>query len=105
MRYPIGQQDFNVLRSRDCVYVDKISFIEKLVNGGSQYYFLACPRRFGKSLFLSTLQYFFEGRRELFKGLYIDSTDPKDIQNRGQFLIKEPRRLENPLSHRIIGIL
>ncbi len=42
---------------------------------GSQYYFLARPRRFGKSLFLSTLRYFFEGRRDLFKGLYIDTVD------------------------------
>lgn len=73
IKYPIGQQDFKTLRMRDCVYVDKTRFIEKIVNEGSQYYFLARPRRFGKSLFLSTLQYFFEGQRELFKGLYVDS--------------------------------
>ncbi|MDE6770116.1 MAG: ATP-binding protein [Muribaculaceae bacterium] len=74
-KYGVGQQDFRVLRTRDCVYVDKTKYIEKIVHSGSQYYFLARPRRFGKSLFLSTLQYFFEGRRELFKGLYIDGTD------------------------------
>ncbi|MDE6683225.1 MAG: AAA family ATPase, partial [Muribaculaceae bacterium] len=73
IKYPIGQQDFKTLRMRDCVYVDKTRFIEKIVHEGSQYYFLARPRRFGKSLFLSTLQYFFEGQRELFKGLYVDS--------------------------------
>ncbi len=74
-RYAIGQQDFKTLRERDALYVDKTAFIEKIVRSRSQYYFLARPRRFGKSLFLSTLKYFFEGQRQLFKGLYIDSTD------------------------------
>lgn len=74
VKYPIGEQDFKSLRDLGFLYVDKTHFIEKLVNG-SKYYFLARPRRFGKSLFLSTLQYFFEGKRELFKGLYIDSAD------------------------------
>ncbi|MDE7159306.1 MAG: AAA family ATPase [Muribaculaceae bacterium] len=71
-KYGIGQQDFRVLREDGCVYVDKTSYIERLLGGGSKYYFLARPRRFGKSLFLSVLRYFFEGRRELFEGLYID---------------------------------
>lgn len=74
-KYPIGQQDFKMLRENNCVYVDKTMYIHKLVKSGGQYFFLARPRRFGKSLFLSTLQYFFEGRRDLFKGLYIESTD------------------------------
>ena len=76
VKYAIGQQDFKSLRENGFLYVDKTKYIEKLVDG-SQYYFLARPRRFGKSLFLSTLRYFFEGRRELFKGLYIDSSDWK----------------------------
>lgn len=76
-RYPIGQQDFSVLREGDAFYVDKTKFIHRIVTSQSMYYFLARPRRFGKSLFLSTLRYFFEGQRELFKGLYIDSTDWK----------------------------
>ena len=75
VKYAIGDQDFRSLRENGCVYIDKTSYIDKIVNVGNKYYFLARPRRFGKSLFLSTLQYFFEGRRELFKGLYIDSTD------------------------------
>lgn len=75
VRYGVGQQSFEVMRERDCVYVDKTCFIEKLLQSGSQYYFLARPRRFGKSLFLSTLKCFFQGRRELFKGLYADSID------------------------------
>ena len=74
-RYAIGQQDFKTMRVRNAHYVDKTAFIEKIVRSNSQYYFLARPRRSGKSLFLSTLRYFFEGKRELFKGLYIDFTD------------------------------
>lgn len=74
-RYAIGQQDFKTLRKDDAFYVDKTAFVDKIARSKSKYYFLARPRRFGKSLFLSTLRYFFEGRRELFKGLYIDSTD------------------------------
>ena len=75
LKYPIGQQDFRNLRVEDALYVDKTSYVEKIVNSSSRYYFLARPRRFGKSLFLSTLRYFFEGKRELFRGLHIDSTD------------------------------
>ncbi|MDE6379778.1 MAG: ATP-binding protein [Muribaculaceae bacterium] len=73
--YPIGQQDFKKLRENGSVYVDKTYFIEKIACNSSMYFFLARPRRFGKSLFLSTLQYFFEGQRDLFKDLYIDSID------------------------------
>lgn len=75
VRYPVGEQSFEALRERDCVYVDKTRFIEKLIEEGGKYFFLARPRRFGKSLFLSTLKCFFEGNRELFRGLYIDSVD------------------------------
>lgn len=71
-KYPIGQQSFSSLIINGYIYVDKTKFIEKIIKGG-QYYFLGRPRRFGKSLFLSTLKCFFEGRRELFKGLYADS--------------------------------
>lgn len=74
VKYPLGDQDFKSLREGGFLYVDKTSYIEKLVEG-NKYFFLARPRRFGKSLFLSTLQYFFEGRRDLFKGLYADSID------------------------------
>ena len=74
VKYPIGQQDFKTLRELGFIYVDKTRFIEPIVNGG-QYYFLARPRRFGKSLFLSVLKYFFEGERSLFKGLYADTME------------------------------
>ncbi len=72
-RYPIGQQSFRILREKNSIYVDKTHFLEKIVNNSAQYWFLARPRRFGKSLFLSTLEYFYKGERELFKGLFIDS--------------------------------
>ena len=74
VKYPIGQQSFEVLRKGGFLYVDKTMYLNKIVNG-SQYYFLGRPRRFGKSLFLSTLKSFFEGKRDLFKGLYADSVD------------------------------
>ncbi|MDE6480914.1 MAG: AAA family ATPase [Muribaculaceae bacterium] len=75
IKYPIGQQDFKSLRNHGCVYIDKTPFFKKIIDDGRQYISLARPRRFGKSLFLSTLKYFFEGERELFKGLFIDSID------------------------------
>lgn len=73
--YPIGEQDFKSLRDAGCVYIDKTQFIAKILQEKNKYFFLARPRRFGKSLFLSSLRYFFQGHRELFKGLYIDSID------------------------------
>lgn len=74
MKYPIGKQDFKAIREEGYLYVDKTRFIAELLEGSS-YSFLARPRRFGKSLFLSTLECFFRGERDLFKGLYIDSYD------------------------------
>lgn len=75
VKYPIGEQSFSSLRRMGCLYVDKTAFIRKIVEGGSKYVFLARPRRFGKSLFLSTLKSFWKGERDLFEGLEIDSMD------------------------------
>lgn len=74
VKYPIGIQDFEGLRNDGYLYVDKTALIMQLVNTG-KYYFLSRPRRFGKSLLLSTLQAYFEGKRELFKGLAIDTDE------------------------------
>ena len=63
-------QTFRELRERDCYYVDKTAYIERLLDGG-KHYFLSRPRRFGKSLFLDTLKELFEGNQALFEGLYI----------------------------------
>ena len=68
---PVGVQSFEAMRLGNFVYVDKTHFIPKLEKL-SIAYFLARPRRFGKSLFISTLQAYFEGRKELFKGLAIE---------------------------------
>jgi Predicted AAA-ATPase/PD-(D/E)XK nuclease superfamily len=72
LKLPIGIQDFSELRTGNFVYVDKTELIHPLVTG-SKTYFLARPRRFGKSLLVSTLRYLFEGRRDLFKDLWIEN--------------------------------
>lgn len=72
LKYPIGIQSFPEIRTKGYLYVDKTEFIHTLVSKG-KYYFLSRPRRFGKSLLLSTLKAFFEGRRDLFEGLAICS--------------------------------
>jgi hypothetical protein len=70
-KYPVGIQDFEKLRSENFLYVDKTEFIHKMVDIGG-YYFLSRPRRFGKSLFISTLECLFLAKKELFKGLFIE---------------------------------
>ena len=75
-RIAVSNPLFETLRRKDCIYVDKTEYIYNLVNDEvNYYYFISRPRRFGKSLLCSTLQALFEGKRELFRGLYIDSTD------------------------------
>ncbi|MDE6867201.1 MAG: AAA family ATPase, partial [Muribaculaceae bacterium] len=74
IKYPIGEQSFELLRKEGFLYVDKTEYIGKLIEDG-KYFFLGRPRRFGKSLFLSCLKCFFEGKRELFNGLYVDTMD------------------------------
>ena len=68
MKYPIGIQNFESLREDGYVYVDKTERIYQLVTNG-KYFFLSRPRRFGKSLLVSTLKAYFEGKRDLFEGL------------------------------------
>ena len=72
--YPIGIQNFEKLRKEGYFYIDKTALIYKMVKTGS-YYFLSRPRRFGKSLLVSTLKNYFLGRKELFKGLKIDTLE------------------------------
>ena len=78
MKYPIGIQSFDRIREDGYVYVDKTDLMYNLVKGGT-IYFLNRPRRFGKSLLVSTLEHYFLGHKELFKGLKIDSLE-KDWQ-------------------------
>ena len=77
MKFPIGIQDFESLRMDGYVYVDKTEQMYRLVSQG-RYYFLSRPRRFGKSLLLSTLKAFFLGKRELFHGLAVDRKEDWD---------------------------
>ena len=76
MKYPIGIQNFGEIRRDGYVYVDKTALMHKLVAEG-KYYFLSRPRRFGKSLLLSTLESYFQGERELFEGLAVAKLEDK----------------------------
>ena len=69
-KLPIGIQDFENLRQRNCYYVDKTHIIKELIDDG-YCYFLSRPRRFGKSMIVSTIKRLFEGKKELFEGLFI----------------------------------
>ena len=71
LRYPIGLQDFKGLIEDGYVYIDKTEHIYQLLQG--KYYFFSRPRRFGKSLLLSTIDYIFQAKKELFKGLWIEN--------------------------------
>ena len=75
MKYlPISLQFFDTLIENNCIYVDKTAHIYHLINQGGKpsFYFFARPRRFGKSLLVSTLEQLFLGKKELFKGLWIE---------------------------------
>lgn len=71
--YPVGIQDFEKLRAKGAVYVDKTRLVYRLVQ--KDYIFLSRPRRFGKSLLSSTLKYYFQGRKDLFRGLAIEEME------------------------------
>lgn len=73
-KLPIGVQGFEKLRREGYLYIDKTEYIYELAHSGSQY-FLSRPRRFGKSLFLSTLRAYWEGKKELFEGLEIEKLE------------------------------
>ena len=79
MKYPIGIQDFDKIIKDGYAYVDKTALVYRLVTEGS-IYFLSRPRRFGKSLLVSTLENYFLGKKELFKGLAIDSLEKEWVQ-------------------------
>ncbi|MCR5361916.1 MAG: ATP-binding protein [Bacteroidales bacterium] len=107
---PIGIQNFESLRMDGYLYVDKTEFIYKLITSG-RYYFLSRPRRFGKSLLMSTIRAVFEGKRELFEGLAIAQKDDIDWAaypimhldlNTEKYDCKE--RLENVLNNFLSGV-
>lgn len=77
--YPVNVQSFRKIREYGYVYVDKTDYIHKLANPGG-FFFLSRPRRFGKSLLISTMEAYFRGERVLFRGLAIDSLEPDEWQ-------------------------
>ena len=80
---PIGVKSFTDLREKRFLYVDKTEYLSRLVNNG-KVYFLSRPRRFGKSLFLSTLAAYFLGQKELFKGLYLEKAEEEAAVQEGR---------------------
>lgn len=72
--YPIGIQNFEKIRKDGYLYIDKTAWVYQLANTGS-YYFLSRPRRFGKSLLLSTIEAYLQGKKELFNGLAIEKLE------------------------------
>ena len=100
-KYPIGIQSFEVLREEDFIYVDKTDLVYELAD--QHVCFLSRPRRFGKSLLISTLEAYFSGKKELFKGLKIDELE-KDWEEYPVFRIDfasgdytNPDELQNKL--------
>lgn len=102
-RYPVGIQSFSKLREGGYVYVDKTAYVYRLIKDGGCF-FLSRPRRFGKSLLLSTIEAYFQGRRDLFKGLALDSLtedwEPHPILHLdlNSDLYDKPETLENALN-------
>ena len=73
--YPLGIQTFERIRKENKLYIDKTEYVYRLTHTSGTYFFLGRPRRFGKSLLLTTLQSYFEGKKDLFKGLAIEQLE------------------------------
>ena len=73
--YPIGIQTFERIRKEDRLYIDKTEYIYRMAHTNGTYFFLSRPRRFGKSLLVTTIQSYFEGRKDLFQGLAIEKLE------------------------------
>ncbi|MBQ8277246.1 MAG: AAA family ATPase, partial [Bacteroidaceae bacterium] len=92
---PIGIQNFEKIRNDGYLYVDKTEIVYRLATSGS-YFFLSRPRRFGKSLLISTLQAYFEGKRELFEGLAVSRLETKWEQHPVLHLDLNTEKYESP---------
>ncbi len=105
-----SNSSFEKLITRGNLYVDKTKYLYNLLSDDGTYYFLSRPRRFGKSLTLSTLEAIFKGKRELFKGLYIDSTDydwkeyPVIHINFSDFEFEDSNDLKNQIRNSLLSI-
>ena len=96
-KLPISVQDFEKIRTDHFLYVDKTEYIYKLARQNAQY-FLSRPRRFGKSLFLSSLKAYWEGRRELFEGLKIEKLEGDNCVSSDQAGLTDQSALTDPSS-------
>ena len=73
--YPVGIQTFEEIKKRNLLYIDKTEYIYRMTHSGGKYFFLSRPRRFGKSLLVSTFDSYFSGKKELFEGLAIEKQE------------------------------
>ena len=102
-RLPIGIQTYSEVKSNDWLYVDKTEYISKMTRV-SKYIFLSRPRRFGKSLLVSTLQAYFEGRNELFEDTYIGRTETEWTQYPVlKFSMASAKHTDAPKLHRFLN--
>ena len=108
-RYPIGIQTFEKIKNGNYLYIDKTEYVYRMAHGNSNYLFLSRPRRFGKSLLTSTLHAYFEGRKELFKGLAVEKLEtewtPYPVLHFDMSLGKhmDRKQLENFLLYQLSG--
>lgn len=106
--YPIGIQNFESLRNDGYIYVDKTALLYRLAKSG-RYFFLSRPRRFGKSLMISTLQAYFEGKKELFEGLAIEQLEKEWVKRPVLHIdlniekYDAPESLDNILEKTLVG--
>ena len=105
--YPVGIQTFERIRKENKLYIDKTEYIYRMTHSGGCYFFLSRPRRFGKSLLVSTFESYFSGKKELFEGLAIEKLEQKWMEypvlhfdmSGGKYMEKE--QLEDYLSNRL----
>lgn len=79
-QYPLGIQTFERIRKEDKLYIDKTEYIYRMTHSDGTYFFVGRPRRFGKSLLVSTMQSYFEGKKDLFKGLAMEQLEKEWIE-------------------------
>ena len=105
--YPVGIQTFERIRKENKLYIDKTEYIYRMTHSGGCYFFLGRPRRFGKSLLVSTFESYFSGKKELFEGLAIEKLEQEWMEypvlhfdmSGGKHMEKE--QLEDYLSNRL----
>ncbi len=85
--YPIGIQTFEEIIGQNYTYVDKTEYVYRLSHTNGKYFFLSRPRRFGKSLLVSTMKSYFEGNRQLFEGLAIEHLDTERLLSHAVLLL------------------